>query len=281
MKGKKEKKKELYRNFREAVQFYLIDSKTFIGKLVDIAIILLNFLICGIFVIETYNISDHTRTILWNIEVITVIFLIIEYIARLYGAPNRIKQLYNIYGIIDLIAILPTIIFFIPFISLDINYIRLIRVFRVFRIFRFIRFAETPDFFFGTITFEFLKVLRLALGILIIFFVSSGLFYIVESPVNENVKNFGNAFYFTVVAITTVGFGDIIPVSEAGRWVVVLMIISGIIFIPYEASQILKGWVNIKKKKSTCPRCGLMYHDRDASHCKSCGHVIYQEYEGD
>src|SRR3989338_9985553 len=85
-------------------------------------------LICGIFVIETYNISDHTRTILWNIEVIIVIFLIIEYIARLYGAPNRIKQLYNIYGIIDLIAILPTIIFFIPFISLDINYIRLIRV---------------------------------------------------------------------------------------------------------------------------------------------------------
>ena len=102
----------------------------------------------------------------------------------------------------------------------------------------------------------------------------------VEGGVNEKVNSFGDAFYFTVVALTTVGFGDISPVSEAGRWVTVLMILSGIILIPWQLSRIAKEWVLSKKKEIACPTCGLKYHDLDASHCKSCGQVIFQEYEG-
>jgi voltage-gated potassium channel len=114
-----------------------------------------------------------------------------------------------------------------------------------------------------------------------IFFISSGLFYFVESSLNPNVKNFGDAFYFTVVALTTVGFGDIIPLSDAGRWVTVLMILSGIILIPWQISQIVKEWVRMETKKEIiCPNCGLRYHDKDASHCKSCGHIIFQDYDG-
>ena len=127
-----------------------------------------------------------------------------------------------------------------------------------------------------------LKVIRLLMTILMIFFISSGLFYYVENGVNAKVQNFGDAFYFTVVALTTVGFGDIIPQSEAGKWVTVLMIISGIILIPWQVSRIVKEWVHMASKKEVvCPGCGLRYHDRDASHCKSCGHVIFQEYDGD
>ena len=115
--------------------------------------------------------------------------------------------------------------------------------------------------------------------IFIIFFISAGLFFHVENGINSVVNNFGDAFYYVVVTITTVGFGDIIPISDGGRIVTVLMIISGIILIPWQASQVIKEWSQTKKKKSTCKNCGLMYHDEDASHCKSCGHIIYQEYD--
>jgi voltage-gated potassium channel len=103
----------------------------------------------------------------------------------------------------------------------------------------------------------------------------------VEHDTNPAIKNFGDAFYFSVVSLTTVGFGDIIPASEGGRWVTVLMIFSGIILIPWQVGQIVKEWIRLSAKKEVvCPRCGLKYHDKDASHCKACGHVIFQEFDG-
>jgi len=270
--------------FRKTLQFYLIDCKTAFGKIIDIFIILLNLFICLILVIETYPVSEATRRLLWQLEVVIVIFFIVEYVARLYAAENRARQLVDVYSIIDLIAILPTLsMIFLPLIgiTLDIGFIRFIRAFRTFRIFRFLRFTADGDFFFGSITPQLLKVTRLFLTILMIFFISSGLFYYVESNLNPDVKNFGDALYFTIVALTTVGFGDITPLSDAGKWVTVLMILSGIFLIPLQISQIVKEWVRMATKKEVvCSKCGLRFHDEDASHCKSCGQVIYQEYDG-
>jgi len=272
-------------NFRETIQFYLIDCKTPLGKLIDAFIIILNLFICAIFVIETYPVSAATKALLWKAEVIIVLFFMIEYAARLYGARSRLKQLVDVYGIIDLIAILPTLaLLVLPAfgITLNLSFVKLIRIFRVFRIFRFLRFTVDPDFFFGSITTHLLKVVRLVLTILIIFFISSGLFFYVESATNAHVKNFGDAFYFTVVALTTVGFGDITPRSDAGKWVTVMMILSGIVLIPWQVSRVVKEWIHMASKEEiVCSKCGLRYHDRDASHCKACGHLIYQEYDGE
>jgi voltage-gated potassium channel len=268
------------RSLREAIQFYLIDCKSIPGKLIDIAIILLNILICILFVIDTYPISESARKNLWKAEVIITVFFIIEYIARLYGSRNRVKFVFNIFSLIDLAAILPIFsIFFMPSAPMKIGFIRIIRVFRVFR---FLRFTADPIFFFGTISGRLLKIIRLLFTIFLIFFVSSGLFWFVEHDTpNSTIDNFGDAFYFTVVTLTTVGFGDITPVSEGGRWVTVLMILSGIILIPWQVGQIVQEWIGLSAKKAVvCPQCGLKYHDKDASHCKACGHVIYQEFDG-
>ncbi|MFH1589323.1 MAG: ion transporter [archaeon] len=271
-------------NLREQIQFYLIDCKTWPGKFVDVFIVILNLLICSIFVIETYHpASESIHSVLWKLEVITVFFFIIEYLARLYGARNRIKHIFNIYSIIDLIAILPTLLILLfPTVVFNIAFFKILRVFRVLRIFRFLRFTADPYFFFGNITMHLLKVVRLLLTILMIFFVSSGFFWGVEHTINPNIENFGDAFYFTVITLTTVGFGDVTPMSDWGQIVTILMILSGIVLIPWQASQVIREWMHIsaKQKAITCKNCGLKYHDPDASHCKSCGHVIYQEYEG-
>ena len=266
---------------RELVQFYLIDYQTQLGKIIDIIIIFMNLLVCAIFVIDTYSISSELRTFLWRIEILAVVFFTIEYLARLYGAPDRMRQIVDVYSIIDLVAILPTgLQFFLPLfgLSLNITFVKTIRVFKVFRIFRFLRFLTDPHFFFGSVTLELLKVARLVMTMLIILFVFSGLFYSAESSINDQVQNFGDAFYFIVVALTTVGFGDITPASGTGRWITVLAILTGIILIPWQASQIVKEWIQISKKiRVTCPQCGLNEHDVDASYCKRCGHYLYYE----
>ncbi len=281
----KNKNKTASRTFRKTIQFYLIDCKTPLGKAIDIFIIFLNLIICAIFVIETYPVPESVKNFLWNTELIIVFFFIAEYVARLYGAKNRLKQLIDVYSIVDLIAIIPTLsLLVLPLfgIALNIGFLRVIRMIRVLRIFRFLRFTADPNFFFGTITLRLLNLIKLFLTIFMIFFISSGLFFYVENTLNPHVQTFGDAFYFTVVTLSTVGFGDIIPMSEAGKWVTVLMILSGIILIPWQVSRIVKEWLHIATKKEIiCPKCGLRYHDENASHCKSCGHIIYQEYNGD
>ncbi len=272
------------RDFRSAIQFYLIDCTTLPGKLIDILIIVLNLFVCVILVVETYPVSTPVRAFVWQAEVFIVGLFIVEYAARLYGAPDRLRQMRDVYSIIDLVTILPTVaLLALPAIGFqgDLGALGVVRGLRIFRVLRFFRFTADPDFFFGRITHQLLRVLRLVLTIGIIFFISSILFYEVEHPVNPAVATFTDAFYFTVVALTTVGFGDITPLSEGGKWVTILMILSGIILIPWQVSRIVKEWIHLARKKDIiCSHCGLRYHDEDASHCKSCGHVIFQEYEG-
>lgn len=271
-------------SFRETLQFYLVDCKTPLGKIIDIFIVLLNLFICAILVIETYDLSGEARYVLHIMEMVIVFLFIVEYVARLYAAENRFKQLKDIYSIIDLIAILPTVLpvlFSLFGITLNIRFVKFIRIIRIFRIFRFFRFTADPDFFFGSITIHLLKVIRLFLVIFMLFFIWAGLFWYVEHGESGSMVNtFGDSFYFTVATLTTVGYGDITPVGEWGRWVTVLMIMSGIIVIPWQVSQIAKEWLRMGEKVDViCTGCGLRYHDKDASHCKSCGHVIYQEFE--
>jgi len=272
------------RDFRSALQFYLIDCTTLPGKLIDILIIGLNLAVCAILVVETYPVSAAVKTFMWRAEILIVSVFILEYAARLYGARDRWKQMRDIYSIIDLVAILPTLILVVYSavgLEADLGGLGVVRGLRIFRILRFFRFTADPDFFFGRITHQLLRVLRLFLTIVIIFFVSSILFYEVEHPVNPGVATFTDAFYFTVVALTTVGFGDITPLSEGGKWVTILMILSGIVLIPWQVSRIVREWIHIARKRDiVCSHCGLRYHDEDASHCKSCGHIIYQEYDG-
>jgi len=256
----------------------MIDFQTPLGKAIDVSIIVLNLLYVALFIINTYPIAIDTRSLLWRIEVFIAGLFLIEYFIRLYGAPERWVHIKDTYSIIDLVAIAPTLILLaIPssFFFYGLRFIQIIRVLAVFRIFRFLRFLAKDHLLFGIISLEMLNVARLITIMLIFFFVYSGLFYFVESPVNPDIKNFGNAFYFTVVTVSTVGFGDIVPVSDAGRLVTVAMIISGIILIPFEASKIFRTWMKVGEKKVVvCPRCSLGSHDKDAEYCRKCGQEL-------
>ena len=264
---------------RERIRFYLIDCNTIAGKVIDITLIVLNLLICSLFVIESYY--PQQATLFNAIDSIVVSLFIIEFVLRFYAAEKRSVFLMSPYTIIDALAILPTLFrWFVP--GYSASFLILLRLFRLLRIFRFMRFLSDETFFFGKITLGMLNVVRLIITFIIIFFISAGLFYYIEAPTNSQVTSYGDAFYYTVVTLTTVGFGDIIPITAAGRFVTTLMILSGIIFIPWQAGRIVQQWwrSSEKKKKAVCTSCGLRFHDSDATHCKHCGNVIYQEVDG-
>jgi voltage-gated potassium channel len=267
------------RSTRESVRFYLLDHQTVLGKAIDVALLVLNLVFVGLFIAETYPLPSRVEAWLWTLEVAIAAVFLFEYVLRLYGASDRLAEFLNGYTMVDLVAILPTlavVLLPVPVVALNIGFLRVVRVIRVLRFYRFTRDAE---FFFGTVSDNTLRAVKLLLTVLVLFFVSAGLFYSVEHVANPEVDNFGDAFYYTVVSLSTVGFGDIVPVTPVGRWVTVLTILAGIILIPWQASKIVREWARRDTVDVTCPNCGLTGHDRDASHCKACGHVIYQEFE--
>jgi voltage-gated potassium channel len=267
------------RNLRELVQFYLLDHRTVPGKVLDIALLGLNLVFVGIFILETYPAAADLRPLLWNLEVSIAFVFAVEYVSRLYGAPDRTAEFLNGYTVIDLIAISPTLLVFAFPVSTTALQIGFLRSIRIVRVLRFYRFTEDAEFFFGTVTDNTLRAGRLLLTILVLLFISAGLFYSVERTANPDVGTFGDAFYYAVITLSTTGFGDIIPTTTAGRWVTVGSILAAIIVIPRQASKFVREWTSKEKISVTCPQCGLEYHDSDASHCKACGHVIYQEMD--
>lgn len=267
------------RDTRELVRFYLLDHRTPLGKAIDITLLALNLVFVALFVAETYSLSPALRARLWQLEVAIAVVFLVEYVLRLYGAADRLEEFSNPYTVIDLIAIFPTfLVLFLPGVTAVAN-VGFLRVVRVVRVLRFYRFTQDAEFFFGTISDNALRAVKLLLTVLVLLFVSAGLFYSMEHAVNPEVATFGDAFYYVVVTLSTTGFGDIIPVTTAGRWVTVAAILVSIIVIPWQASRIVREWSRTEKVDVTCPNCGLSSHDRDASHCKACGHVIYQEFD--
>ncbi|AUV83127.1 ion transporter [Salinigranum rubrum] len=268
------------RTYRDTVRFYLIDHRTTVGKGLDIALLGLNLLFIALFVADTYPLAPAQQAALWAAEVAIATVFLVEYLLRVYGARSRLAEVTNPYTVVDLLAILPTFAVLAGATLLTgAAGLGVLRLLRVVRVLRFFRFTRDEEFFFGSVSVETLRVMKLLMTVVAIFFVAAGLFYEFEYGVNERVSTFGDAFYFTVVTLTTVGFGDITPTTRAGRLVTIAAILAGVILIPWQASKIVREWAHRDMRNVTCPECGLEYHDADASHCKACGHVIYQRHD--
>lgn len=250
---------------RQKIAFYLEDIETPIGRSINLVIAGLVLVSSGIFVAETYPIPPTVRTRLNVVDAAILVVFALEYLLRFWCAEKKLRYFFSLYSLIDLVAIAP---FFLS--SIDIKFIRL---FRWFRILRLIRFLEKSNLL-GRITADDSVIFaRILFTLFAIVFVYSGLIYQVEHPVNSEVfSTFLDAFYFSVVTMTTVGFGDVTPISEMGRLLTVLMILTGIALIPWQLGDLIKRLVKTASQMETlCPTCGLSSHDVDARFCKVCG----------
>lgn len=255
-------------SLQDKVRFYLEDIDTPTGKAINIAITGLVLLSSAIFVVETYAIASDVRAILDVIDTVILWVFTAEYLLRFWSSQQKLKYFFSLYSLIDLIAILP---FFL--VSTD---IRFIRIFRWFRILRLVRFIEGKTVL-GYVSREDSAIaVRILFTLFAIIFVYSGLIYQVEHPTNPGRFNtFLDAVYFSVATMTTVGFGDITPVSELGRLLTVLMILTGIVLVPWQLGDLIKQFVKTSAQIETlCENCGHSLHDTDARFCKICGNRL-------
>jgi len=250
---------------RKKVSFYLEDIETPLGKFINLGLVGLVLASSAIFVAQTYTIPSSLRQGLNALDKAILFIFVVEYLLRFWCAERQIRYFFSAYSMVDLMAILP---FFTGFV--DVSFIRLLRWLRILRLIRFFN----QKTLFGNISTEDSTIfVRIIFTLFAVVFVYSGLIYQFEHPLNPEVfRTFLDAVYFSVVTMTTVGFGDVVPKSEAGRLLTVLMILTGIALIPWQLGDLIKRLVKTANQtEALCPACGLSFHDTDAQFCKLCG----------
>lgn len=250
---------------KKIISFYLEDIDTPVGRAINLWITFLVLLSSSIFVTQTYKIPSDLRNYLNIIDDGILVIFVIEYGLRLWCAESKVKYLFSFYSLVDLISIFPFLLGF-----LDTTFLR---IFRWFRILRLVRFIQKGNLFSNVSREDTVIVVQILFTLFAIIFVYSGLIYQFEHPANPQVfRTFLDAVYFAVVTMTTVGFGDVTPISQAGRLMTVLMILTGITLIPWQVGDLIKQFVkNNRQVKTMCPTCSLYLHDADAIFCKLCG----------
>jgi voltage-gated potassium channel len=254
--------------FRKKVSFYLDDIQTPLGVSIDLAITELVLISTGIFVAETYTLPVQVRLFLDALNTGILWIFAIEYGLRFWSAQNRLRFAVSLYSLIDLMTVVPFLIGVV-----DVGFIR---IFRWFRILRLIRFIENKKIWGNISSSDAPILVRILFTLFAIIFVYSGLIYQVEHLVNpKEFDTFLDAFYFSVVTMTTVGFGDVTPISQAGKLLTVLMIITGVALIPWQVGDFVRRLVkSAAQVEALCTGCGLEFHERDAEFCKRCGTVL-------
>ena len=208
------------------------DNTTKKGKLFDYFIQILIVLSLVSFSIESLpNLSDKTLNILQKFEILSITIFSTEYILRIFVSKRPIKYIFSFYGIIDILAILP---FYVTGL-MDLRFLRMFRIFRVFRAFKLIRYNKALSRFHNA--YKIVKeelVLFFMVTLMLLFLVSAGIYAFENEAQPEVFKSVFHSAWWAVVTLTTVGYGDVYPITIGGRIFTffVLMIGIGIIAVP-------------------------------------------------
>ncbi len=267
--------------FQATLRTRVVDNyESTAGKLFEGSMFLLNMFAITLFAIDTYPLSEENRILLHTTEVVVVSFFVVEYALRMWVAEHKIRHFFSVYSIIDLASILPILVSlsdlgFFRVVRI-LRAVRVIRVLRVARVLRFQRAFKSKSTLFGGVSDTDLIVIRIALTVFTIIFISAGLTWAIEGPVSpDKIRHIWDAMYFTIITITTVGYGDISPVTTLGRIVSVLTVLAGVTLIPWQLGKLVKLlFVSSTKVGARCPKCGLAEHDPDAVRCKLCGATL-------
>ena len=262
-------------SLREWLYITIFQSSTPAGKLFDVMLfvaIALNIILLMLESVQpiqqkyeaTFRILDYFFLVLFSIE----------YILRLYCVKSQKRYAKSFYGIIDLLSILPSYLEFVYPQWHMLMLIRSFRLLRIFRIFRMVKFLdESRSLMFALIRSSRKIFIFLFFVVLLAIFLGS-LMYVVEFEKNSGFNSIPQSIYWAIVTITTVGYGDIAPVTALGKVIASFIMILGyaIIAVPtgiMSASVIQES--NRKVIDVKCPRCGAGNHAKDALYCKKCG----------
>ena len=209
------------------------ETDTTAGRIFDLFIQALIVASIITFSIETLpDLEDKTKDILFSVETFIVVIFTIEYLLRIYIADKKSGYIFSFYGIVDFIAIVP---FYISLGTIDLRTLRILRMLRLFRLFKLVRYNKATTRFYRAFYIVKEELVLFGIVTLMLLYISSvGIYYFENESQPEQFKSIFHSFWWAVTTLTTVGYGDVYPITIGGRLFtfIILMIGLGLVAVP-------------------------------------------------
>lgn len=266
---------------REKLHEVIFEADTPAGKWFDI--ILLIAILASVIIVIIESVPSYQArygTIFTVLEWIFTIFFTVEYGLRLYAVHKPIKYATSFFGVIDLLSILPTFLSLIFAGTHSLMVVRGLRLLRVFRIFKLANFLSQGQVIVAALKASRAKIFVFVIFILIVVSIFGSIMYLVEGASNSQFDSIPRSIYWSIVTLTTVGYGDISPVTPFGQAIAAVIMIAGYAIIAVPTGIVTAEAMaarNVQKKITTqsCRYCSKEGHDRDAVYCKYCGERLH------
>lgn len=264
----------------------IFEADSSIGKYFDIALILtiiLSVIVVMLDSVHSINSVHHQK--LYMAEIIFTALFTIEYFLRMICVKSKTRYATSFFGIIDLMAIIPT---YLSLLLPGSQYLLIIRVFRLLRIFRvlkLVQYLSEGDILVQAMKDSSKKITLFMFTVLNLVMILGSLMYVVEGE-QSGFTSIPTSIYWAIITLTTVGYGDIVPITPLGKALASVVMILGYSIIAVPTGIVTHSIINTsmaakpievtEKTKDValniaCHNCGLQGHDIDAFYCKNCG----------
>ena len=257
----------------------IFESDTPMGKLFDVTLLWAIVLSILLIVAESMKgLPPVMKTVFMVGEYVFTGFFTLEYLCRLYCSPSPRQYAFSFFGIVDLLSTLPL---YLGWIFGPMRYLMVVRTFRlmrVFRVFKLFSFLEEGDMLMRSLMASSRKILVFFLFVVIMVISLGTLMYMVEGQVEGTYfTDIPTSIYWAVVTMTTVGYGDIAPVTGMGRFLSAIVMLMGytILAVPtgIVSAQFIRDREKLEQPHNKCPECGNPISDT-AHFCSFCGKEI-------
>ena len=260
---------------RERLHEIIFEADTPVGRAFDVSLLWLIVISVGVTMIESVpSIQSEHRRLFVALEWVFTIVFAAEYFLRLYSVRRPARYARSFFGIIDLVGWLPTVLsVFLPG-AQYFTTLRVLRVMRVFRVLKLAKYLREAHYLAEALRAGRRKITVFLLFVITLVTILGSLMYVVEGQAS-GFTSIPQSIYWAVVTLTTVGYGDVSPVTPLGKFFASFVMILGyaIIAIPtgIVSSEFIKQIQSPTVSTQACPSCGAEGHSHDALYCRRCG----------
>jgi len=274
--------RKLQKKWQSKLHEIIYEADTPAGKFFDIILLVVILSSIVLVMLESVKTIDARYHNFLNISewVITFLFTI-EYIARIISVKKPFKYIFSFYGIIDLLSTIPKYLSLIFVGTHHLVALRALRLLRIFRILKLVRYIGESNNFIIALKASRIRIFVFILFILILCIILGTIMYLIEDD-SSGFTSIPESVYWAIVTLTTVGYGDIAPVTPFGQLIASLVMIMGysIIVIPTGiiTAEIVKDSIkNVQINTQSCPNCSVSKHRDIAKFCYKCGHLLNEK----